>query len=77
MTVKERVDRHDREIAAIRKLVQTGMRMLVRNEAEHEKLLTAMRELAAAQKRTEESLKSFIDSTRRSGNGHAKRKLEM
>ena len=31
-TVKERVDRHDREIAAIRKLIQAGMKMIIRAE---------------------------------------------
>jgi hypothetical protein len=30
MSLKERVDRHDREIAAIRKLILTGMRMIQR-----------------------------------------------
>jgi hypothetical protein len=31
-TLKERIDRHDREIAAIRKLVLTGMKMFVKLE---------------------------------------------
>jgi septation ring formation regulator EzrA len=29
-TFKERIDRHDREIAAIRKLIHAGMKMLVK-----------------------------------------------
>ena len=31
-TVKERVDKHDREIAAIRKLIHTGMKLFVKLE---------------------------------------------
>ena len=68
MTLKERVDRHDREIAAIRKLILTGMKMLNRNQ-------TQINELSALQKVTEEKLQAFIDSTRRGGNGHSKQPL--
>jgi hypothetical protein len=32
MTLKQRIDLHDREIAAIRKLILTGMKMLNRNQ---------------------------------------------
>jgi len=31
-SLKERVERHDREIAAIRKLIQAGMKMLVKSD---------------------------------------------
>ena len=58
MTVKERLDRHDREIAAIRKLIHTGMKMLVL--IEHD-----LKELAAAQKETAKSLQALIDYMRR------------
>ena len=34
-TLKERVDKHDREIAAIRKLIHTGMTLFVKAEEEH------------------------------------------
>jgi hypothetical protein len=34
MTTKERLDRHDRQIAGITKLLQTGMRMLVKTQEE-------------------------------------------
>lgn len=34
MTAKERLDRHDRQIAAITKLLKTGMRMLVKVQEE-------------------------------------------
>ena len=31
-TLKERIDRHDREIAAIRKLIHVGIKMLVKSD---------------------------------------------
>jgi len=34
--IEERVSKHDREIAAIRKLILTGMRMIVKNDQRHE-----------------------------------------
>jgi hypothetical protein len=70
------LDKHDRQIGAILKLVQTGMKMLVDNQRllaetrrETHKELKA---LAEAQKRTEATLQAFIDSMRRGGNGHKK-----
>jgi hypothetical protein len=56
VTVKERMDRHDREIAAIRKLVLTGTKMMVRAQEERSDIRRELKELAAAQKKTEESL---------------------
>lgn len=74
-TLKERVDKHDREIGAIRKLIMQGMRLLTNHEREsrqeHAQIRKELKELAAAQKRTEASLQRFIDSMYR-GNGHAK-----
>jgi hypothetical protein len=58
-TFKERIDQHDREIAAIRKLVLTGMKMLVK--------------LEASQRETDRQLQAFIRSLRQGGNGHTKR----
>ncbi len=61
---KERLDKHDREIAAIRTLLKQGMRLVV--------------DLASAQKRTERKLEALIDSMRGGGNGHSKaRKLDL
>lgn len=72
--VKEPVDKHDREIAAIRKLLPQGMRMLPdlerRSEQEHAGIRKELKEFAGAQKRTDAALQSFIDSMRRGGNGH-------
>lgn len=51
--------KHDREIAAIRKLIFTGMKML--------------NALTASQRETDRQLQSFIRSMRRGANGHSKR----
>ena len=63
--LEEAVARHDREIAAIRKLVLQGMKMLVRIEA-------GISELQAAQKKTDSTLQAFIRSLERGRNGHSK-----
>jgi hypothetical protein len=55
--------KHDKEIAAIRKLILTGMRLV--------------NEIAVAQKRTEKSLEALINTLRRGGNGHAKRRIDI
>ena len=68
MTLKEHVELHDREIAAIRKLILTGMRMLNRNQ-------TQINDLREMQKATEEKLQALMDSLRRGGNGHSRRPL--
>jgi hypothetical protein len=70
VTAKERLDKHDREIAAIRKLVQTGMKMIVRIEALQMETRKDLRELAAAQKRTAKDLQALINSLRAGRNGH-------
>jgi hypothetical protein len=86
----ERGDRHDREIAAIRKLILTGMKMLVKSDQnllrlegdmstmqrEHSAFRKEMRELAAAQRQTERELRAFIRSLRGGGNGHIKRRID-
>jgi hypothetical protein len=70
MTTKERLDHHDRQIAAITKLLKTGMRMLVKTQEE-------VRGLASMQKRTEASLQAFINSMKRGGNGHSKKSIGL
>jgi hypothetical protein len=72
-TLTERVSQHDREIAAIRKLVLTGMKMIV-------DLQKGMKDLQGAQKRTEQGLQRLEQTVERfvrsleggSGNGHKK-----
>ena len=61
-TLKQHIERHDREIAEIRGL----MRQLARGRVQ----------LQAAQKRTEQALANYTSrSTPR--NGHAKRKVDL
>jgi hypothetical protein len=62
-TTKERLDKHDRQIAAIRDLVHEGMRLAIQSRKD-------IRALNAAQLRTDASLKALIDSLRGGGNGH-------
>ena len=56
VTIKQRLEQHDREIAAIRKLVLTGMKMLVR--------------LEASQRKTDAMLQDLIRSLKGGENGH-------
>ena len=69
MTVAERPDRHDRQIASIRELVQEGMLLVVQSRKD-------IRSLAAAQKRTDASLHALIESMRGGGNGHTNRRVD-
>jgi len=76
-TLTKRVSQHDREIAAIRKLVLTGMKMLVSLERGMKDVEKGMKDLQAAQKRTEQTLERFIRSLERGGaNGHEERRIQ-
>ena len=73
-TYKERIDRHDREISAIRKLIHAGMKMLVKSDQnllrlegdqivlrqEQIAFRRELRELHAAQRETGRQLEAFI-----------------
>jgi hypothetical protein len=61
--LEARVDKHDREIAAIRKLVLTGMRMLV--------------QLEKSQKETDRMLKDLIRSLGRGRNGNGHKRTDI
>jgi hypothetical protein len=76
MTVTERLDKHDKQIASIRALVQEGMRLVVETRKDIRKLAAMQLTTEAAQKRTEESLRAFIDSMRGGGNGHTKQRVD-
>ena len=77
MTAKEHLDKHDRpldkhdrQVAAIRALIQEGRRIGIETRKDF-RIITAMqKETAAAQKATEASLKALIDYLRGEGNGH-------
>ena len=58
-----RLDKHDRQIAAIRELVHEGMRLGIQSRKD-------IRALNAAQNRTDASLKALIESLRGAANGH-------
>ena len=76
MTVTERLDKHDRQIASIRDLVKEGMKMVVETRRLALETRRDLRELAAAQKRTDASLHALIDSLHGGGNGHSKRRVD-
>ena len=61
-TLKERADRHDREIAAIRKLVLSGMKMLTRLESRVDKIAEKVDRLADSQLKTDQLLQDLIRS---------------
>jgi septal ring factor EnvC (AmiA/AmiB activator) len=76
-TFKERIDQHDREIAAIRKLVRTGMKMLVNIEDKMRDLAAAQKEAARQLKETDRQLNRFIRFLERgNGNGHKPSRVE-
>ena len=81
MTVRQRLDQHDKQIAAIRDLVKEGIQMVVETQRLALETRKGLRKLAAmqlataeAQKRTDESLQALIGSLR--GNGHTKRRVD-
>ena len=83
MTVTERLDKHDKQIAALRDLVKEGIKMVV--EIRHltletrkdlRKLAAMQLATAAAQERTDASLRALIDSLRGGGNGHTKQRVD-
>jgi hypothetical protein len=83
MTVTERLDRHDKQIASIRDLVKEGIKMVVeiRNltletRKDLRKLAAMQLATAEAQKHTDASLHALIDSLHGGGNGHTKRRVD-
>ncbi len=71
----ERLNLHDRQIKAMRELLQEGIRLTVQWRKETLEFRKEMRSLQVLHRQTEEKLKAFIDSMTRGGNGHAKRRL--
>jgi Spy/CpxP family protein refolding chaperone len=76
MTVTQRLDQHDKQIAAIRDLVKEGIKMVLETRRLAMETRKDLRELATAQKRTDASLHALIDSMRGGGNGHTKRRVD-
>ena len=82
--VNECLTRHDRDIAAIRKLILQGMRMitqidarLLRRSGEQIETRREFRELRASQRETDRQLQAFMRSMRGGANGHTKRNVDL
>jgi hypothetical protein len=76
MTVTQRLDKHDKQIASIRELIHEGMRLVVETRKDMRKLAAMQLTTETAQRRTEASLRAFIESLRGGGNGHTKRRVD-
>ena len=70
----EHLSKHDREIAAIRKLILTGMRMVNEMQRENQK---ATREFRKDLERLEKKIEALTDSLLQGRNGHSKRSTEI
>jgi hypothetical protein len=67
-TTKERVDKHDKQIAEIRGLLLEGTRMLIDYRDEHRKQI---RDIRKALKRLENTVEKFVNKTIIPSNGQA------
>jgi len=77
MTAKEHLSLHDRQIAATRALIHEGMRLVIETRKDLRMIANMQAATAAAQKKTDASLKALIDSLRGGNggtNGQTKRK---
>ncbi|MBZ5578078.1 MAG: hypothetical protein LAP40_16065 [Acidobacteriia bacterium] len=72
LTTKDRLAKHDREVAAIRKLVLTGTKMRNSMMESQRRLAASQRELAASQRETGRQLQVLVRSLQRGSNGHGK-----
>jgi hypothetical protein len=77
MTLKEHVDRHDREIDAIRKLILMGMKMMNRTNERLDRLVKAQIAPDRQVKSLRADVQTLVNTLRRGGNGHVKRKLDL
>ena len=84
MTTKEHLTKHDREIAAIRKLIVTGMKMIVKiggaQKRTDEQLSLLAAEGRATRKELREvaaSVRELTNSLKRGSNGSSKPKIDL
>ena len=68
---EERATRTDRQIKGITTLVKTGMKLMVKLQEGQRELRKEMKELAAAQKRTDEKFDRWLDSGKSGSNGQS------
>jgi spore coat polysaccharide biosynthesis protein SpsF (cytidylyltransferase family) len=73
---EERLDKHDRQIAAIRELIHEGMRLVIDTRKDFRVIAAMQKATAAAQKNTDASLKALIESLGGGGNGHTNGKTK-
>jgi hypothetical protein len=66
-----RAARTDRQIKGITTLVKTGMKLMVKLQEGQRELRKEMKELAVAQKRTDEKFDRWLDSAKNGSNGHS------
>ena len=67
---EERAARTDRQIKGITALMKTGMKLIAKLQEGQRELQNDMKELAAAQKRTDEKFDRWLDS-KNGSNGHS------
>jgi hypothetical protein len=77
MTVKERLDQHDKQIKAIRELIHEGMRLVIATRKDLREIAAAQKKTDAAQQKTDAMLQELIRSLKGGGNGHSKAKLDI
>lgn len=71
-TTDERLSQHDKEIAAIRRLMLQGMKMLVRSEKRTDNLTTAVMKLEKRMDVLTANVNRLVTSLERGGkNGHS------
>ena len=68
-----RMEKFDRRMEAMGKLVQTGMKWLVRLEKTQQALSEDVKALTEAQRRTDRKFERFMDSWNKHFNGHRPR----
>jgi hypothetical protein len=70
--LEARVTEHDRQIAAIRKLIVVGMKMINQAQVQAKENWAQIKALAASQRETDRMLKGLIQSLERGRNGHSR-----
>jgi len=69
MTTAQRLDQHDKQIAAIRALVKDGMQLVIATRQDMRSMRQDMRAMLESQKRTEKNLADLIAALARGTNG--------
>jgi hypothetical protein len=70
LTVKQRLDQHDKQIAAIRNLIHEGMRLVIQGRKETVELRKEVRQLTR-------NVDHLVNTMRSGSNGHWKRRVAL